>query len=99
MEPFVLSSVSAPSPDVLAALEGSLRGLERWIQEIKAPADAASQHATLVESVRLAREAVDPAFQGDRTARAKQAFALGGPDKVRPTPTNSLQPQSPPPQL
>ena len=76
MEPFILSSVSAPSPDVLKALEGSLRGLESRIQEIEAPAESAQVHASLVASVRLATEAVDPAFPGDRGAHAKRAFEL-----------------------
>jgi hypothetical protein len=74
MEPFVLSSVAAPSPEVLAALEGSLRGLEGWIQEIEAPAESAQHHASLIASVRLAREAVHPGFTGDRQSRAREAF-------------------------
>ena len=75
MEPFVLSSVASPSPEVLAALERSLRGLEGWIQEIQAPAESAQAHASLVAAVGLAIEAVQPSFGGDRIARAKQAFA------------------------
>lgn len=75
MEPFVLSSVAAPSPDVLAALEGSLRGLEARIQEIEAPAESARAHAALVSAVRAAIEAVQPSFGGDRMARAREAYA------------------------
>ncbi len=75
MEPFVLSSVASPSPEVLAALERSLRELEGWIQDIQAPDESAPAHASLLSAVQIAIEAVQPSFGGDRIARVKEAFA------------------------
>lgn len=76
MEPFVLSAVSSPAPDVLAALAGSLTGLQQWIQTIEAPGEWAGTHSALIAGVELAIGAVDPEFHGDRAKQAREAFAL-----------------------
>jgi hypothetical protein len=76
MEPFVLSAAASPTPDVLTALTGSLKGLQQWVQAIEAPGEMTTAHGALITGVGLALEAIDPAFTGDRAAQARQAFAL-----------------------
>lgn len=76
MEPFVLSAAASPIPTVLTALSGNLKGLQQWIQSVEAPDEWAEAHGALIAGVGLALKAVDPEFSGDRTAQAREAFAL-----------------------
>lgn len=76
MEPFVLSAVASPAPEVRAALAQSLRGLEGWIQTIDVPNEWVEPHNSLTTAVRLAIGTLEPQFTGDRVARAREAFAL-----------------------
>ncbi len=73
IEPFLMSAVASPAPDVLAAVGKTLRAVQEWIGTIDAPSDSASSHDALVESVRLAVQAVEPEFAGDRAAQARLA--------------------------
>ena len=75
IEPFLMSAVASPAPDVLAAVGKTLRAVQDWIGTIQAPKDAASTHDALVESIRMAVQAVEPEFAGDRAAQARQAVA------------------------
>jgi hypothetical protein len=76
MEPFVLSAAASPQPDVLAALEGSLQGLERWVGAVKAPSSWRHTHDALVQASGRTRQAMDAEFTGNRVEQARNAFAL-----------------------
>ena len=76
MEPFVMSAVSAPATDVLNALERSLRALAAWADEVTPPGQWRQSHQVLVSAVRKAGESVSAGFTGDRTSKAREAFAL-----------------------
>ena len=76
MEPFVMSAVSAPATDVMNALERSLRALQAWADEVTPPGQWRQSHEVLVSAVTKAAEAVSAGFPGDRSVKAREAFAL-----------------------
>ena len=76
IEPFVMSAVSAPATDVMNALERSLRALQAWADEVTPPGQWRQSHEVLVSAVTKAAEAVSAGFSGDRTGKAREAFAL-----------------------
>lgn len=76
IEPFLLAAVAAPSPDVMTALGRTVNGVAEWIRTIEAPAESGTKHASLTAAVDLAAASLDPAFEGDRAAQARQAIAL-----------------------
>jgi len=77
IEPFVMSAVAQPAGDVLAALERNLQALEAWADEVTPPAGRWRQsHDYVVAAVKRAAESVSSGFTGDRTGKAREAFAL-----------------------
>jgi hypothetical protein len=76
IEPFVMSAVSAPATDVLNALERSLRALAGWADEVTPPGRWRQSHEFLRSAVTKAAESVSAGFSGDRTVKAREAFAL-----------------------
>lgn len=90
IEPFLMSAVTSPAPEVLAAVEKTLRAVQEWIGTIEAPADSAPAHDALVASVGLAVQAVEPGFAGDRAGQARLALA-----QFQATAARLLRPQSP----
>jgi hypothetical protein len=76
IEPFVMSAVSAPATDVMNALERSLRALQAWADEVTPPGQWRQSHEVLVSAVTKAAEAVSAGFSGDRSVKAREAFAL-----------------------
>jgi hypothetical protein len=75
IEPFLMSAVASPSPDVLAAVGKTLLAVQDWIGTIQAPKESASTHDSMVQSIRMAVQAVEPDFSGDRAGQARQALA------------------------
>jgi len=76
VKPFVMSATQSGSPDVLGALDETLATLEASLKAMHAPATALDQHQLLISAIATARRAVNPAFSGDRTAQAREAFVL-----------------------
>jgi hypothetical protein len=76
IEPFLLSAVGSPTPDVLAALASSLDAVYASLQAVSVPGPSVSTHGRLTTAVLTARRAVEPAFGGDRLAEAHKAMAL-----------------------
>jgi hypothetical protein len=76
IEPFVMSAISAPATDVLAALERSLRALGAWADGVNPPGQWRQSHEYLVAAVRQAAESVSGGFTGNRSDAARAAFAL-----------------------
>ena len=76
IEPFVMSAVSAPATEVLNALERSLRALAGWADEVTPPGRWRQSHEFLRSAVTKAAESVSAGFSGDRTVKAREAFAL-----------------------
>jgi hypothetical protein len=76
IEPFVMSAVSAPATDVLNALERSLRALGAWADGMNPPGRWRQSHEYLVSALTKAAESVSPGFAGDRTSKAREAFAM-----------------------
>jgi hypothetical protein len=76
MEPFVMSAVAAPAGDVLAALERSLLALDAWAEQVTPPGRWRQSHEYVVAAVTKAKEAVSAGFTGDRSGKAREAFAL-----------------------
>jgi hypothetical protein len=76
IEPFVMSAVSAPATDVMNALERSLRALEAWADQVTPPGRWRQSHEFLVSAVTKAADSVSAGFAGDRTVKAREAFAL-----------------------
>ena len=74
IEPFLMSAVASPSPEVLAAIGKTLAAVQEWIGTIEAPTASASTHDSLIESIRMAVHAVEPEFAGDRSASARAAL-------------------------
>ena len=76
VKPFLLSAAQSGSPDVLGALDETLRTVEASLKGMRVPIDAADQHQMLLSSVRTARKAAEPSFSGDRVGQAREAFVL-----------------------
>lgn len=76
IEPFVMSAVSAPATDVMIALERSLRALGAWADGVNPPGQWRQSHEFLVAAVTKAAESVSAGFAGDRTSKAREAFAM-----------------------
>ena len=76
IEPFVRSAVAQPAGDVLATLERSLVALEAWTGEVTPPGRWRQSHDYIVAAVKKAVESVSTGFTGDRTGKAREAFAL-----------------------
>jgi len=74
--PFLQSAAADPSPDVLAAVAGTVAGVEAILRSAPVPAASSPVHDLLVAAVTTARRAVDRDFAGDRTREAAQALAL-----------------------
>lgn len=75
IEPFVLSAVGSPTPEVLSTLRRTLQALEQWMRTVRPPRQWQDAHYSLVSAISLTAEALSPEFTGDRTARARLAFA------------------------
>jgi hypothetical protein len=76
VQPFVLSAVQSPTPDVLRALSETLGTVEESLRAAPPAPNATGIHATLMSSARMARGAVAADFTGDRAAQARAAFTL-----------------------
>ena len=76
VKPFLMSAAQSGSPDVLGALDETLRTVEASLKGMRVPIDAADQHQMLLSSVRTARKAAEPSFSGDRVGQAREAFVL-----------------------
>jgi hypothetical protein len=75
IEPFVLSAVGSPTPDVMSALRRTLQALEQWMRTVKPPRQWEDAHYSLVSAISLTAEALSPEFTGDRAARVGEGFA------------------------
>jgi len=75
IEPFVLSAIGSPAPEVLSSLRHTLQALELWMRTVSPPREWQDAHYSLISAVSLTAEALSPEFTGDRTARARLAFA------------------------
>jgi hypothetical protein len=76
VEPFLLSAVQAPEPDVLAALAHSLEDVRRSLERTTAPADSQADRQTLLVGIARAQAALAPTFASDRKAAIEEAIAL-----------------------
>ena len=76
VKPFLMSAAKSGSPDVLGALDETLRTIETSLKGMRVPLDAVDQHQMLLSSVRTARKAAEPSFSGDRMGQAREAFVL-----------------------
>jgi hypothetical protein len=75
IEPFLLSALGSPTPEVLSALRRTLQGLDQWMRTVKPPLQWQDAHYSLVAAVTLTAEALSPAFTGDRAKRVGEGFA------------------------
>jgi len=76
IEPFLLSAVQAPEPDVLTALAHSLEDVRRSLERTTAPADSQADRQTLLLAIARAQAALAPSFASDRKAAVEEAVAL-----------------------
>jgi hypothetical protein len=76
IEPFLMSAVQSPAPEVLAAVNRTLRAVQDQVAAVQAPQDSAGTHTMLVNAINLVTQAADPGFDGDRVAQARQALTL-----------------------
>jgi len=76
LSPFLLSAVASPSEPVLKAIGNTLIGIQGLVISVDVPAESKPAHDLLTSAVVTATKAVDPMFNGDRSAQAKQALAL-----------------------
>jgi hypothetical protein len=76
--PFLLSAVASPSEPVLKAIESTLAGIHALLATLDVPAESQTAHDLLAQAVATALTAVNPAFNGDRAAQARQAQSLLG---------------------
>jgi len=83
IQPFLRSTVSSASADVLAALTGTCMELEVGLSAVVVPTAAQSAHGLLLSAVQLARTATTPSFREDRAAVVREAFAQFSAAKAR----------------
>lgn len=76
LQPFLLSATASPSEPVLKAIGSTLVGIQGLLLSVDVPAESRSTHDALSSAVTAALSAVDPGFEGDRAARARQAMSL-----------------------
>jgi hypothetical protein len=76
LTPFLLSAVVSPSDSVLKAIGNTLIGIQGLLITVDVPGESKQAHDVLSLAVTTATKAVDPMFNGDRSAQAKQALAL-----------------------
>lgn len=76
IEPFLSSAAASPTPDVLSSLAPAIRAVSDSLSGVEVPAARARGDALLRSAIASAAMAVDPAFDGDRTAHAREAMAL-----------------------
>jgi len=76
IEPFLLSAVQSPEPDVIAALAHSLEDVRRSLERTTAPADSQADRQTLLLGIARAQAALAPTFASDRKAAIEEAIAL-----------------------
>ncbi len=76
IEPFLLSAVQTPEPDVLAALAHSLDDVRGSLERTTAPADMQANRQTLLVAIAKAQAALAPSFIGDRRPAVEEAIAL-----------------------
>lgn len=75
IEPFLLSAVSSPQADVLAAVAGTLDALGASMRASDVPAEVKDAHDLFASAVAQVGRVVQPAFAGDRRAEALRAIA------------------------
>jgi hypothetical protein len=75
IQPFLRSAVATPTPEVLAAIDGTFGELELTLRASDVPRADQSAHGLLVSAVQLARVAVAPTFSGDRVTQVREAMA------------------------
>ena len=78
LTPFLLSAVASPSEPVLKAIGSTLVGIQALLTTIDVPAESRTAHDLLAQAVATALTSVDPSFNGDRAAQARQAQSLLG---------------------
>jgi hypothetical protein len=76
--PFLLSAAASPSEPVLKAIGSTLVGIQALLTTIEVPAESQTAHDLLSQAVATALTSVNPAFNGDRAAQARQAQSLLG---------------------
>lgn len=82
IEPFVLSALGSPTPEVLSALRRTLQGLDQWMRTVSPPRQWQDAHYSLAAAISLTAEALSPGFTGDRAKRVGEGFARGEQVKV-----------------
>ena len=75
IQPFLRSAVATPTPEVLAAIDGTFAELELTLRASDVPRADQSAHGLLLSAVQLARGAVAPTFGGDRVTQVREAMA------------------------
>jgi hypothetical protein len=75
LTPFLLSATASPSESVLKAISSTLVGIQGLLLSVDVPAESRRAHDTLSSAVATALTAVNPTFNGDRLAQAKQALS------------------------
>ena len=75
IQPFLRSAVATPTPEVLAAIDGTFGELELTLRASDVPRADQGAHGLLMSAVQLARGAVAPSFAGDRVAQVREAMA------------------------
>ena len=71
VQPFLLSAVDSPEPQVLAAVARTLDDLS-----VTLPDKAGAQPVRLRQAISMARDAASPSFSGDRAVQARRAIEL-----------------------
>jgi len=75
MQPFLISAVQSPEPEVLSALAHSLEGVRDSLAVMSAPPELEANRQSLLSSLALASRALAPSFAGDRESTVRQAIA------------------------
>ena len=75
IQPFLRSAVSTPTPEVLAALDGTFAELELTLRASDVPRAHQAAHGLLTSAVQIARGAVARSFSGDRMTQVREAMA------------------------
>jgi hypothetical protein len=76
LQPFLVSATASPSEPVLKAIGSTLVGIQGLLLSVDVPGELRATHDVLSSAIAAASNAVDPAFEGDRAARARQAISL-----------------------
>ena len=76
IEPFLISAVESPQPEILSALAHSLSGVRDSLAAVIAPPELEANRQSMLSSLVEVSRALGPSFDGDRGSAVRHAISM-----------------------